>query len=249
MAVNRTVYALSMRIPELPLWPQGRLAQHCRRRFPPTQSLPQFEALFRHWVPHWRLAQQDQGPHSRERFWPLRLVFWTFTWQIAQAGASCREAIRQAQALCQANAQPVPPDSSSAYCQARGTLPLDRLDEIQDALARESATATAPRDLWCGHQVYVVDGTTLTAPDTPANQRAYPQQSVQKPGCGWPIVRLVGLLSLSTGLLNSWVIGHWRDSEVGLFQKLWEQLPAGHVLLGDRGFCNWGLLAQAIARH
>lgn len=239
-----------MMTPELPLWPtSGRLAQQCRRRFTPAQSLHQFETLFRHWLPHWRLAQQDQGPHSRQRRWPLRLVFWTFAWQIAQAGASCREAIRQAQALCQLNNQPVPPDGSSAYCQARGALPLDRLDEIQNALVRESDAATAPRDLWCGHRVYVVDGTTLTAPDTPANQRAFPQQSVQKPGCGWPIVRLVGLLSLSTGLLAFWVIGHWRDSEAGLFQKLWEQLSPGHVLLGDRGFCNWGLLAQAAARQ
>jgi hypothetical protein len=31
-----------------------------------------------------------------------------------------------------------------------------------------------------------------------------------------------------------------------LLQKLWENLQAGDVLLADRGFCNWGLLALCL---
>ncbi len=34
---------------------------------------------------------------------------------------------------------------------------------------------------------------------TPENQKAYPQQSAQKKGLGFPIMRLVGLISLSSG--------------------------------------------------
>jgi hypothetical protein len=72
---------------------------------------------------------------------------------------------------------------------------------------------------------------------------------VQKPGCGFPIIRLVGLLSLATGLLSAWATGHWQQHELTLFQLLWEHLAAGDVLLGDRGFCNWGLLAQCLQRQ
>lgn len=85
-------------------------------------------------------------------------------------------------------------------------------------------------------------------PDTPANQKAYPQQSAQKPGCGFPILRLLAFLSLSSGLLTAWATGHWRQSEVALLQTLWDHLRAGDVLLGDRGFCNWGLLAECLGR-
>jgi hypothetical protein len=211
-------------------------------------SVHQFEALFESWIARHRLAQQDDGPHSRDRRWNLRLVFWCFLWQVAQAGASCREAIRQARGLCQLQGRPLPPVPVSPYCQARAALPLDRLDEIQHALVTETEAGVAARDLWRGHRVRVVDGTTVTLPDTPANQRAYPQQSVQKPGCGFPILRVVALFDLATGMIRAWKHGPWRRQELTIVQQLWDDLCPGDVLLGDRGFCTWGLLAQCVAR-
>ena len=250
MAVNRTVYLLSyMSTPDFNPWAGEFAAQLQRLRTALGPSVHQFERLFTAWIPGWRLAQQEEGAHSRDRCWNLRLVFWTFLWQISQAGASCREAIRQAKALCLAGGAPPPPDTTSPYCQARAGLPLERLQEIHDGLVQESRAATATRDLWLGREVLVVDGSSVTAPDTAENQQAFPQQSVQKPGCGFPIIRLVGLLSLATGLLVSWATGPWQQHELTLLQTLWDHLPAGSVLLGDRGFCAWGLLAQCLRRN
>ena len=213
-----------------------------------SSALHQFEALFGPWLPLGCLSQAEDGPHSRQRRWPLRLVFWTFCWQIAQAGASCREAIRQAQALCLATGQPIPPDPTSPYSQARGALPLERLEQIHNAVVGEAEQAIGQGDLWQGHRVLVVDGTTVTAADTPANQRRFPQQSVQAPGCGMPILRIVALMSLATGMLMQWNVGPWRSSELGLLQALWDLFKPGDVLLGDRGFSTWGLLAQCLQR-
>jgi len=212
-------------------------------------TLHQFEALAQRWIPRHRLAQQEDGPHSRDRCWNLRLVFWTFFWQIAQAGASCREAIRQAQDLCRLQLRPVPPDTTSPYCQARGQLPLERLDEIHRGLVAQAEEGIRGGDRWCGLRVHVVDGSTVTAPDTPENQKAYPQQKVQRPGCGFPIIRLVALFALATGLITAWTTGAWGQHELVLFQQLWEHLRAGELLLADRGFCSWGMLAQCQARH
>jgi hypothetical protein len=249
MLVNETVYALSMTTPDFPSW-AGGFAHHLQKlRRTAAPTLHQFELLFALWIPHWHLAQQDEGPHSRDRRWNLRLVFWTFLWQVAQAGASCREAIRQAQARCKNAGRPAPPDTDSSYCQGRGALPIERLQQIHDALCAEADQVLATKDLWCGHRVFAADGSSVTAPDTPANQKAYPQQSVQKPGCGFPIIRLVALLSLATGVLTAWTTGDWSQHEVGLLQTLWDHLRAGDVLLADRGFCNWGLLAQCMQRN
>src|SRR5579864_2120758 len=225
MVVNKTVYALSMTTPDFTPW-AGRFARQLHRATRAT-SLHQFEVLFGPWIAHWRLAQQDEGDHSRQRLWNLRLVFWTFLWQVSQAGASCREAIRQAQALCQTSGQPCPPDTTSPYCQARAVLPLERLQQIHDVLVAEAQTTSRSADLWCGRRVLVADGSTITAPDTPDNQQAYPQQSVQRPGCGFPIIRIVALLSLATGMLVSWATGNWFDHEVPLLQSLWSCLSAG----------------------
>ena len=231
---------------DFPDWAGG--FAHQLRKLRPALTVHQFELLFAVWIPHWRLAQQEEGAHSRNRRWNLHLVFWTFLWQVAQAGASCREAIRQAQALCQNAGAPAPPDADSPYCQARGSLPLDRLQQIHEGLCAQAHEAVSTKDLWCGHHVRVVDGSSVTAPDTPANQKAFPQQSVQKPGCGFPIIRLVALLSLATGMLTAWATGSWSGHEVGLLQSLWDYLNPGEVLLADRGFCNWALLAQCLQR-
>ena len=215
--------------------------QRCRRSL---AGLHQLESLFGPWIAHGLLSQQDEGDHSRNRRWNWRLVFWTFLWQGAPAGASCREAIRQAQALCLASGQPCPPSTTSPYCQARGVLPLDRLDQIHRAVVQESEQALGSGSLWCGRRVLVADGPTVTAPDTPENQQAYPQPSAQRPGCGFPIIRLAGLLNLATGLLVAWAAGHGRQSELGLLAARWEHWQPGDVLLADRGFCNWPLLAR-----
>ena len=237
-----------MDTPCFPAWSDGFAAAVRRLRCAADDGLHQFELLFAPWIAHQALAPEDDGPHSRCRCWPLRLVFWSFLWQVAQAGASCREAIRQAQSRCRVQCQRVPPDATSPYCQARARLPLERLDAIHDAVVQEAEAGLRKQDLWYGHRVRVVDGTTVTLPDTPRNQKRYPQQSVQKPGCGFPIVRLVALFSLATGLISAWISGDWHEHELILLQQLWDSLSSGDVLLGDRGFCNWGLLAQC-AQH
>ena len=235
--------------PDFPSWSGGFAAHLHRLRTTVGPTIHQFEVLFAPWIVPWRLAQQDEGSHSRNRCWNLRLVFWTFLWQVAQAGTSCREAIRQAQALCRSAGRPLPPSQTSPYCQARSHLPTQRLQEIHDAVVKDADAHIASKDLWCGLRVLAVDGSTMTAPDTAANQKAFPQQSVQAPGCGFPILRILAFLSLATGLLTSWTVGHWHQSEMALLQNvIWDCIRAGEVLLGDRGFCNWGLLAQCIQR-
>ena len=80
-------------------------------------------------------------------------------------------------------------------------------------------------------------------PDTADNQAAYPQPSGQKAGCGFPMLKLVGLFSLATGALLHAVHGPVRVHAAQLFRHLWSHLTHGDVLLADRGFCSFGLLA------
>ena len=96
--------------------------------------------------------------------------------------------------------------------------------------------------LWLGHEVKVLDGSSATLPDTPANQRAFPQQKMQKPGCGFPLLRFVGLFSLTTGALLAAATGNIHQAELCLFRKIWQYLKAGDVLLADRHFSDYGTL-------
>jgi hypothetical protein len=190
-----------MTIPDFTPWAGTFARQLQRHRQTAAGTVHQLELLFSPWIAHWLLAQQDEGDHSRNRRWNLRLVFWTFLWQVTQAGSSCREAIRQAQARCQTHGQVAPPGTTSPYCQARANLPVERLEQIHHRVVDEADHIIGAGDRWCGRRVLVADGSTVTAPDTPENQGAFPQQSSQRPGCGFPIIRIVALLSLSTGML------------------------------------------------
>ncbi|CAN5452411.1 hypothetical protein BH20VER3_BH20VER3_15350 [soil metagenome] len=99
-----------------------------------------------------------------------------------------------------------------------------------------------------GRPVKIVDGTNLSMPDTEANQALWPQPTSQKPGCGFPMMKLVGLFSLSSGALLESARGNLHVHESLLFRELWKKLQRGDVLLGDRGFCSYGTMASLAKR-
>ena len=94
-----------------------------------------------------------------------------------------------------------------------------------------------PEYLWCGRHVKVVDGSTVSMPDTPENQEAYPQPSSQKAGCGFPLAKIGVLFSIATGAAIALVIDVFSTHDVKLARKLYQHLNPGDVLLGDRAFC------------
>jgi hypothetical protein len=98
---------------------------------------------------------------------------------------------------------------------------------------------------WRGHAVRLVDGTTLGMPDTPANQAAYPQPRSQKPGLGFPLCRMVGLVCLGSGALLNAAIGHYRGKggdEQSLLRSILDTLDRGDLLLGDAFYATYFLL-------
>ena len=112
-----------MSTPDFPTW-AGAFAQEARRLLRCAQgSLHQLQCLCRPWIPDARLVQEDAGDHSRTRDWPLQRTFWTFLWQVSQAGASCRDAVCAAIALASSTgAKTVPSEDTGPYCTARAKL-------------------------------------------------------------------------------------------------------------------------------
>jgi hypothetical protein len=80
--------------------------------------------------------------------------------------------------------------------------------------AGDGLESRAPADWpWLGRRVKIADGTTLLTPDTPENQQAWPQARTQKSGVGFPILRMVVLVSLATAALCGAAIVCPRRSE------------------------------------
>jgi DDE family transposase len=234
-----------MHTPFFPFWrsrlaPMGRRVAQLRQ-----QSLCHLDRLFDRFLPPGFLAQADEGPNSRERVFSVRRTFFGFLYQVLNPNCPCREVVRQIQALFALHQSGEVDEGSSAYCQARGRLPWDILPRLRCAAAAQAEKA---RQLWRGLSVKVVDGTTTSLPDTPRNQRAYPQPGSQKPGCGFPLLKLVGVFSLSTGALLDYAKGDKHQHELGLLRRLMHLFKPGDLVLADRGFSNYVLLALLLLR-
>lgn len=129
----------------------------------------------------------------------------------------------------------------AAYCEARARLPLDALR----SLLRKSAAATgAASDRWCGLRVLLVDGSSTIAPDTPASQKAFGQPSGQKPGCGFPVPKVLALFDAFSGMVLEALCPPLFTHEQSSVWRLHPTLAAGDLLVGDRGFCSYVHLAM-----
>ncbi len=218
----------------------GRRVQHLRQ-----QSLCHLELLLYPFLPPGLLSQADEGPNSRDRAYNLRRTFFVFLSQVLNPNCPCREIVRQIQALFAFHDQDHLDESTSAYCQARKRLPLDRLTRLRVAVA---AAGDKMAELWQDLRPKLIDGTTVSLSDTQKNQRAYPQSRSQKPGCGFPLMKLVGVFSLTTGVLLDYAKGNKHQSELRLLKGLLDQFKRGDLAVADRGFCSYVLLALLLRR-
>lgn len=219
---------------------------------PKINSLAQLRQLFGSYVPAALLASKSSGSNSRTRIFSQEVTFWAFVNQVQTPGGSCREVVRKVMAhLRRENPRTqigAISGDTSAYCQARARLPLEVISDINAHLVERLQKNIPSACLWHGRHVKLVDGTGVSMPDTPQNQARWPQSSSQKPGCGFPLMNLVGIFCLLSGALIKVAIGDRHTHETILFQSLWHTLEKGDLIVTDRGYCSFGAIANLLAR-
>jgi hypothetical protein len=162
---------------------------------------------------------------------------------------SCLAAVSRVLVLLVALGQEPCAKNSGAYCRARAKLPEVVIRRLTTELADGCEPAAPRRWLWQGRHVMLVDGTTASMPDTEANQAEYPQHVAQAPGLGFPIVRLVVLVSLATAMVRQMALGRYAGKETGepaLFRELLGSVDARTVVVADRYYCGYFLIALAL---
>jgi hypothetical protein len=138
--------------------------------------------------------------------------------------------------------------TGEAYCQARARLPVELFERLLTGVCQSLKTCREEAARWCGHRVWLVDGSSCSMPDTPELQAAFGQPGGQAPGCGFPVAHLLALFHAGTGLLEQVIMAPLRTHDMAQVAQLHPRMQAGDVLVGDRGFCSYvhlALLAQA----
>jgi hypothetical protein len=182
-----------------------------------------------------RMMIQKPNAFTRPQgLYSLPVTVKIFLTQCLAQDHSCRTAV--AAAKDHAWLPPSTSPDTAAYCRARDALAADGLQRAVEHTAQALDAGVSDEHLWMGRQVHVVDGTGIALPDTEANQDDYPQPSQQKPGCGFPVLRLVAFMSLATGAVSRYRLGNLHDHEQRLFQELRPHLKANDIVLGDRNF-------------
>jgi Transposase DDE domain/Insertion element 4 transposase N-terminal len=180
-------------------------------------------------------------------FTPL-LTVWIFLGQVLDPDHSCRQAVLRFLAWLVSRGHAGCSSNTSAYCKARKRLPEAVLARLTRGRGRD-VEAQAPHAWhWHGLRVRVADGTTVSMPDTPANQQAYPHSRSQKPGLGFPLMRVVVLFSLAVGTVLDATCNPYQGKETGetaMLRSLMHSLQRGDLVLGDRYFANYWIIALA----
>jgi hypothetical protein len=163
---------------------------------------------------------------------------------VLSAGKSCRECVRGLLAWLAYEVEKTASVGTAAYCRARARLPRNWLEKTCYHLGEQVEDMIPNQWLWLGHSVRLLDGTSIRLPDSPANQKEFPQPKGQKPGCGFPTIRITALFSLASGALLRMRANSLATGEVKQFQQMQATLQKDQVLVADRNFCSWASFCE-----
>ena len=192
---------------------------------------------------------EAQLPAHRERKFPPTETLSMFLAQVLSSDGSCQQALDEHLVKRVIAGLERGSSDTGAYCRARARLPLSMVSNLAREVARLMAGEVPGWWLWRGRRVRLVDGTTVTLADTEANQTTYPQPASQKKGLGFPVLRLVVLLCLSTGALLDAAEGACKgkgSDEQSLFRRMLDSLESGDILVADAFYPTYFLLCELV---
>lgn len=189
------------------------------------------------------------GPWRERVYGPLGTLM-LFVEQVLSADHSCQDAVAlgvsarvgRGQAPCSLNSGP--------YCRARQRLPLKLIERLGREVAVRVCAKQPTAWLWRGRHVKLIDGATVSMPDTLDNQAHFPQNREQKPGLGFPLARMVAVVSLSCGAVLEWASGACEGKASGETALLWtllHRLERGDIVVADRCYAGYFMIARLMS--
>jgi hypothetical protein len=231
---------------------QGRLSSQVellKTQFAQSAELPFGDVLSEERIEE---IVAETGVKFRDRIYTPITTMLTYLWQVLHPDQACKGAV--AKLAAQRAAQGMKPCSTKTggYCTARKRLP----EELPAQLARETGQRLHERSpkepLLRGRPIKVFDGSTVTMPDTKANQQAFPQHPRQKPGVGFPIARVAVLFSLVCGAVLQWDLRRYKgkaQSELSMLAEMLADLSPGDIVLADRYLCVYCMFALFFGKN
>jgi len=193
---------------------------------------------------------EEIGDYRERIFGPLTTLV-LFIEQVLGADHSCQDTVARGLSARTAQGQTPCSLNTAAYCKARWRLPLGLAERLGREVGARLCAGQPAVWRWRGREVKLIDGTTVSMPDTEANQGRFPQVRSQKPGLGFPLARLVAVVSLSCGAVLEWALDACEGKKTGETALLWRLMPRlsrGDVVVADGYYAGYFMIAGLIAR-
>lgn len=207
-----------------------------------------FSALLSH--DELALTIENNLPNNhRERIYTPAKTLSMFLAQTLNEDRSCSKAVNDM--LIQTQSVNDTSANTAAYCKARKRLPLPLITQLVTKTGELIHRTVPDQWRWFGRSVSLIDGTSLTMPDTRSSQIEFPQQGAQKAGLGFPICRLLAVSCLHTGVILNAAVGPFKgkgSDEQSLLRQVIDTFQKGSVVVGDAFFGTYFLLVEMIKR-
>lgn len=200
-----------------------------------------------------QIFAKHDGLFGEDDIFSTSIVLWAFLAQVLRGGkgAACAAAVADIATYMQQTGGGVPCGDTGDYCRARSKLNPAALRELVSEAAQQLQEQAKDAWLWHGLHAKLIDGFTFTMPDTPENQKEFPQTPTQRAGAGFPMARACAVLSLATAAIHDLNIGPYAGKETGetaLLRGILDCLKPGDVAVFDRYFCSFMMLAILLQR-
>jgi len=215
-----------------------------RARFARNEGLPFADILTEASI---REVLNNYGVSYRDRVFNPVTTIWGFLSQVLSEDHSCRDAVSRIIAHRAANGITVCSPNTASYCNARSRISTRVFSTLATRTAEELHTSVGDRWKWNGRSVFILDGSSVSMPDTPENQAMYPQPPQQAAGLGFPLARIAVLLSLATGACHDLAIAPYEGKgtgETSLFRRMYGTLKPGDVVLADALFDDYFIACE-----
>jgi len=206
-----------------------------------TSSLSDFALLFQSFLPATFLDKISSD--KRKRVYSEIVVFWAWLGQVLLFNSSCSKAVSLIRASCIANGLVAPSAETGAYCQARKRMRLSFLKDIFSQVTTVLNQRIRTQDHWKGMIVKSIDGSSVQLMDTDKNQKAYPQPSTQKKGCGFPVMGIAGVLNHANGAWEGYVTSVYTEHDHKVAHRLLKYFHKGELALADTAYSSYELIS------
>lgn len=178
----------------------------------------------------------------RERIYTPYQTILSFVNQVLSEDKSCSKAVIKLAAERCMSGKKAMSILTGAYVKARQRLPEETIHQLVQVVGLE--TSQGALNAWkpYNRDIKVCDGTTVDMPDTKANKAVFPPHHNGKRDIGFPLARIVAVMSLTTGSIIDYALDAFKGKgtgEVTLLRSILDCIKEHDVFIADCLYCNF----------